>query len=176
MTRVIDRAIKRIALGDAELHQSCTVGMPDPQLDARVWLEGLGDALDITNNHVVACASPFTVGIGLNREQTRQAERSRVSVKFRKRDGDQHLLANVTLRTAGTVITAGQELSLFHVRSCDNYCRPRPLLLAYELYNAFESWRRDRNPEIRMSMLGARSMNAFFICPRPNSAALNMSS
>jgi flavin reductase (DIM6/NTAB) family NADH-FMN oxidoreductase RutF len=167
MTRVIDKAIKRITLGDPELHQSCTVGMPDPQLETRLWLEGLGDPLDITNNHVVACASPFTVGIGLNREQKWQAERSRPSVKFRKRDGDHRLLAKVTLRTAGTVIAAGQELSLFHVRGCDNYCRPRPLLFAYELYNALERWRRDKNPEIRMSILGARSMSAFFICPRP---------
>jgi len=167
MTRVIDKAIKRITLGDAEIHQSCTVGLPDPQLETRVWLEGLGDPLDITNNHVVACASPFTVGIGLNREQNRQAERRRLSVKFRKRDGDQSLLAKVTLRRAETLTGARQELSLFHIRSCENYCRPRPLLLAYELYNAFERWRTDRNPEIRMSMLGARSMTAFFICPRP---------
>ena len=145
MTRVIDKAIKRITLGDAEIHQSCTVGLPDPQLETRVWLEGLGDPLDITNNHVVACAVPFTVGIGLNREQNRQAERRRLSVKFRKRDGDQSLFAKVTLRRAETLTGARQELSLFHIRSCENYCRPRPLLLAYELYNAFERWRTDRN-------------------------------
>src|SRR5689334_23884884 len=103
MRRILDRTIKRITLGDAELHQSCTVGTPDPQLETRVWLEGLDDPLDITSNHLVACASPFTVGIGLTPDQNRQAERSHLSVKFRKRDGDQILLANVALRTAVNV-------------------------------------------------------------------------
>ena len=40
--------------------------MPDPQLEISIWLEGLGEPLDVTSNHVVACASPFTIGIGLN--------------------------------------------------------------------------------------------------------------
>jgi flavin reductase (DIM6/NTAB) family NADH-FMN oxidoreductase RutF len=165
MIRTIGKAIKQIALGD--LPQQCTMGMPDPQLEVRIWLEGLGDPIDITNNHVVACASPLTVGIGLDPERNRQTLQMRLSLKFRERDGDRRLLAKVGLRRSGTVTAAGQELSLFHIRSCNNYCLARPRLWAYDLYQSFMRWRKDKNPEIPMSILGARSMNVFFICPRP---------
>lgn len=168
MIGTLDKVIKRITLGDGEIRQSCTVGMPDPQAEIRIWLEGLGDPVDITNNHIVACASPLTVGIGLGPEQQkRRTPGTRLSVMFRQSDGDRRLLAKIGLRTAGTITAADQELSLFHVRSCSNYCRARPRLWAYDLYKALERWRKDKNPEIRMSILGARSMSAFFICPRP---------
>jgi flavin reductase (DIM6/NTAB) family NADH-FMN oxidoreductase RutF len=165
MIGTIGKAIKRAALGD--LPQQCTMGMPDPQREVRIWLEGLGDPIDITNNHVVACASPFIVGIGLDPERTRQTLRMRLSLKFRERDGDRRLLAKVRLRSSGSVTIADQALSLFHIRSCNNYCLTRPRLWAYDLYQSFKRWRRDKNPEIPMSVLGARSMNVFFICPRP---------
>lgn len=167
MRDALDRAIKRITLGDPELREAWTLGMPDPQGEVSVWLEGLGAALDITNNHVVACASPFTVGVGLEPDQSRRACGANLSLEFRERQGENRLLAKIELETAETLTGAGQGLSLFRIRSCRNYCRPRARLWAYERYKAFERWRRDKNPEIRMSMLGARSMSACFICPRP---------
>jgi flavin reductase (DIM6/NTAB) family NADH-FMN oxidoreductase RutF len=164
MIRTIGRAIKQVALGAADLPQQCTVGMPDPQLEIRIWLEGLSEPVDVTNNHVVACASPFTVGIGLNAERRSQA---RLSLKFRERDGERRLLAKMGLRAAGLVNIEGQDLSLFQIQSCDNYCLARPRLWAYDLYQSFVRWRSDKDPEIPMSILGARSMNVFFMCPRP---------
>src|SRR5947209_8577359 len=142
MMRTTLRAIKRIALGDADLPQQCTVGMPDPQMEVRVWLHGMGAPLDVTNNHVVACASPFTVGLGLDRETARRE----LSLQFQERDGDRSLLAKVGLRSAGSLEGGDRELSLFEVQSCRNCCLARARLWAYDLHQAFVRWRSDKNP------------------------------
>jgi flavin reductase (DIM6/NTAB) family NADH-FMN oxidoreductase RutF len=127
----------------------------------------LGDPIDVTNNHVVACAAPFTVGIGLDRDQELRASALDLSLKFREHDGNGGLLADVGLQKSETVTSADQALSLFHIRSCRNYCLPRARLWAYDRYQSFVRHRDDQNPEIPLSVLEARSMTAFFICPRP---------
>lgn len=167
MIRTIGKVIKKLALGEADVPQQCTVGMPDPQREIRIWLEGLGDPLDVTHNHVVGCASPLTVGIGLNPEQYSQSQQSRLSLKFREHDGEQRLLAQLELRPSGTISAPGRELPLFQIRSCGNYCLARHRIWAHDLYQFFVRWRAEKNPEIPMSIRGARSMNVLFICPRP---------
>jgi flavin reductase (DIM6/NTAB) family NADH-FMN oxidoreductase RutF len=167
MIRRIGKAIKKIALGEADVPQQCTLGMPDPQPEIRVWLEGLGDPLDVTNNHVVACASPLTVGLGVNPERYRQIRRPDLSLKFRERNGEQRLLAQLGLQASGTVSGSGQELSLFQIRSCANYCLAQHRLWAHDLYQFLVRRRAGKDPEIAMSIQGARSMNVLFICPRP---------
>lgn len=166
MIRPAIKAIKQLALGDADLPQQCTIGMPDPQAEVGIWLEQSGHEVDVTNNHVVACAFPFTVGIELNGEGSTRAPGIHF-LKIRERHGDRNLLAHVQLRKSGAVTANGRELSLFHVQSCNHYCLPRPRLWAYELYQSFIRRRSDKNPEIPMSMRAARAMNVFFICPRP---------
>jgi flavin reductase (DIM6/NTAB) family NADH-FMN oxidoreductase RutF len=167
MIHTIEKAIKKIALGEADVSQQCTVGMPDPQQEIRVRLEGMGDALDVTNNHVVACASPLTVGIGLSLERYGQASPTSPSLKFRECNGEQRLLAELRLQPSETISAAGQRLSLFQTRDCRNYCLPCHRLWAHDLYQVLVRRRTDKNPEIPMSIRGARSMNVLFICPRP---------
>jgi len=167
MVRTILKAVKKAALGSADVPQECTVGMPDPQQEIRIWLEGCGDPLDVTLNHVVACASPFTVGIGLNLERYEPNRRTGVLLRFQERNGGQRLLAKVALRPSETVSATGQELSLFQIRRCSNYCLPRHQIWAHDLHQALVRRRNDKNPEIPMSVRAARSMNVFFICPRP---------
>jgi flavin reductase (DIM6/NTAB) family NADH-FMN oxidoreductase RutF len=167
MKYAVKDLFEQLVLGRAALPQQCTLGLPDPQEEVRVWLEGMGSALDVTSNHVVACASPLLVGIGLDDGRRRQASSSTVSLKIRERCGKVRLLADVALQFCDEVQASGQELSLFRVRSCRNHCLSLPRLWAYDLYKSFRRWRRDKNPEIRMSILGARSMSALFICPRP---------
>ncbi|HEY7306422.1 MAG TPA: flavin reductase [Bryobacteraceae bacterium] len=166
MIRTIGKAIKKIALGEADVPQQCTIGMPDPQQEIGIWLEGFGDPLDVTNNHVVACASPLTVGIGVNRARYEPDQGTRLSLKFRERNREQRVLARLRLEASGTVSATGQDLSLFNIRSCSNYCLGRHRIWAHDLHQFFIR-RRDRNPDIPMSIRGARSMNVFFICPRP---------
>jgi flavin reductase (DIM6/NTAB) family NADH-FMN oxidoreductase RutF len=163
MIRTVGKAIKKITLGEADVPQQCTVGMPDPQLEIQIWLKGFGDPLDVTHNHVVACASPITVGIGVNSE----SPGTRLFLEFRERNGDQCLLARIGLQRSETVSAAGQDLSLFQIRSCANYCLAQHRLWAHDLYHYFVRRRGEKNPEIPMSIRGARSMNVFFICPRP---------
>jgi len=166
MIHVIKKAAKHIALGGANLSQQCTIGLPDPQTEVSVWLHGLGDPLDVTNNHVVACAAPFTVGIGLDGRLDRGKSPLSLSLKFCERNGERRLLADVGLRNFGSVKSARQPLSLFHIRSCRNCCLSRTRLWAYDLYQ-FIRRREDKNPEIYLSALASRAMAAFFICPRP---------
>jgi flavin reductase (DIM6/NTAB) family NADH-FMN oxidoreductase RutF len=163
MIRTIGKAIKKIVLGEADVPQQCTVGMPDPQMEVRVWLEGFGERLDVTSNHVVACASPLTVGIGINSERLQ----TQPALEFRERNGEQRLIAKLGLRQSGSISGAGQNLLLFQIRRCANYCLPRHRLWAHDLYQYLVRRRGDKNPEIPMSIRGARSMNVFFICPRP---------
>ena len=158
---------EQLVLGRAAVPQQCTLGLPDPQQEVRVWLEGAGSPLDVTSNHVVACASPLLVGVGLDDARRRQALSGTVSLKIRERCGKARLLADFALQFFDGVRAPGQELSLFRVRSCRNHCLSLPRLWAYDLYKSFRRRRRDKHPEIRMSILGARSMSALFICPRP---------
>src|SRR5689334_10663900 len=166
MIRAIKKVAKHIALGGANLSQQCTLGLPDPQTEISVWLCGLGEPLDVTNNHVLACPSPFTVGIGLEDYSDGGRSPRSLSLEFRERNGERRLLADVGLRSSEIVSSASQALSLFHIRSCRNWCLPLPRLLAYDLYQ-FIRRREDKNPEIYISALASRAMTACFICPRP---------
>ncbi|HZS55754.1 MAG TPA: flavin reductase [Bryobacteraceae bacterium] len=167
MIRSIGKTIKKIALGDADVSQQCTVGMPDPQTEIRVWLDGMRDPLDVTNNHVVACASPLTVGIGMNPEQSQRTRQSHPGLIFREYGGQQRLLARMRLQTSGSIWAGSQEMCLYQIRRCSNYCLAQHRLWAHDLYQFFVRHRAEKNPEIPMSIRGARSMNVFFICPRP---------
>jgi len=167
MIRPAIKAIKQLALGDADLPQQCAIGLPDPQAEIGIWLERSGGEVEVTNNHVVACAFPFTVGMELNRQPTTSAPGTPLFLNVRERHGGGRLLANVQLRKSGALTANGRELSLFHVQSCNHYCLPRPRLWAYELYQSFIRRRSNKDPEIPMSMRAARAMNVFFICPRP---------
>jgi flavin reductase (DIM6/NTAB) family NADH-FMN oxidoreductase RutF len=168
MLHAIKKAVRHIALRDADLPQQCTIGLSDPQTEVRVWLHGFGDPIDVTHNHVVACAAaPFTVGIGLDRNWNLETSARDLSLTFRESDGKGRLLADVGLRSSETLSSDNQSLSLFHIRSCRNYCLPRARVWAYDRYQSFVRHRDDKNPEIPLSVLEARSMTAFFICPRP---------
>ncbi len=166
MIRTIGKVIKKVALGEADVPQQCTLGMPDPQPEIRVWLEGWGDPLDVTNNHVVACASPLTIGLGVNPERHGQAH-ARLYLNFRECNGEQRLLARIGLQPSETLSAAGQELSLFEIRSCANYCLAQHRLWVHDLHQYLLRRRAGKDPEIPMSIRGARSMNVLFICPRP---------
>ena len=161
------KALKQLALGDADLPQQCAIGLPDPQTEVGIWLERSGHEVEVTDNHVVACAFPFTVGVDLNGYSRTAVPGAPISLKIRERHGGHRLLAVAHLRRSGAITANGRELSLFHVQSCNHYCLPRPRLWAYELYQSFIRQRSDRHPEIPMSMRATRAMNVFFICPRP---------
>jgi flavin reductase (DIM6/NTAB) family NADH-FMN oxidoreductase RutF len=159
-------ALRRVLLGNTNLPQQCTVGIPDPQTEVRVWLHGAGEPRDVTFAHSIACAAPFTICIGEGQgELDRTADK--LALRFQEADGKRRLLAELRLQHTATMVTTGPRLHLFQVRGSKNYCLPRSRLWAHYLHQAYLRWRHRGSSHIRISAGGAHAMIASFICPRP---------
>src|SRR5580704_4458926 len=110
------RTVRRALLGDSDLPQQCAVGLRGPQLEVRVELQGLRTPRDVTACHMIACASPFTIGVGLSAEWSMEvADAPELSLRFVEAAGDQRLLAEIELRLSSSVPAGTQELFLFEV-------------------------------------------------------------
>ena len=162
------RNVRSTLLGDADLPQHCAVGLRGPQSEIRVELHGLGTrpgVRDVTGRHMIACASPFTIGIGLDAEPSGS---SPLSLKFFEREGDQRLLAEIELRLSASVPAGEQRLCLFEIGGVQNYCLPKPRLWAHYLFLAYLRSRGTKKPgEIPMVARGVHAGIACFTCPRP---------
>jgi flavin reductase (DIM6/NTAB) family NADH-FMN oxidoreductase RutF len=156
-------ALKRMLLGKTNSPQQCTVGIHDPQEEVSVWLHGAGAPRDVTFEHSIACASPFTICIGGGDWQLRDAGKG-PTLEFREHDGEGRLLAELGLRHTATILTDGPALHLFQVNRCRNYCLSAGRLWAHYLHHAYLRWR--SSSHIRLSGLEAQAMTASFICPR----------
>jgi flavin reductase (DIM6/NTAB) family NADH-FMN oxidoreductase RutF len=156
-------ALKRMLLGETNLPQQCTVGIQDPQREVSVWLHGIGGPRDVTFEHSIACASPFTICIGGKDWQLRDTGES-PTLEFREHDGEGFLLAELGLRHTATILTDGQAIHLFQVDRCRNYCLSPGRLWAHYLHHAYLRWR--STSHIRLTACEAQAMTASFICPR----------
>jgi flavin reductase (DIM6/NTAB) family NADH-FMN oxidoreductase RutF len=156
-------ALKRTLLGKTNQPQQCTVGIHDPQAEVGVWLHGIGAPRDVTFEHSIACASPFTICIGGTDWQLGDAGKG-PALTFREHDGEGRVLAELDLRHTATILTNGPALHLFQVDRCRNYCLPAGRLWAHYLHHAY--LRRRSTSHIRLSTLAAQAMTASFICPR----------
>jgi flavin reductase (DIM6/NTAB) family NADH-FMN oxidoreductase RutF len=159
--------LRRMLLGKTNLPQQCTVGTHDPQAEVSVWLHGAGAPRDVTFGHSIACAAPFTICIGGGNGPLDQNAGKRLVLKFRERDGDKRLLAELDLCHTGAILTDGPALNLFQVHSCKNYCLPKGRLWAHYLHQAYLRWRHKGTSHIRISARAAHAMIVSFICPRP---------
>jgi flavin reductase (DIM6/NTAB) family NADH-FMN oxidoreductase RutF len=166
MLRLARKTLRRILLGNTDLPQQCSVALNDPQSEVEVWLHGLGPALNVTDSHVIACAAPSTIAMGLNVEQ-RIEPGTRVRLKFHERGGNRTLLGQLVLRSSAVVRTAGGDLHLFEVRSCRNYCQPKLRLLGYHLFQAWLWARNNKKTDVEMTPRAANAMTVLFSCPRP---------
>ena len=162
------RKVRSTILGDTDLPQQCAVGLRGPQSEIRVELHGLGTrpgVRDVTGRHMIACASPFTIGIGLDDEPSGS---SPLSLRFFEREGDQRLLAEIELRLSASIPAGDQRLCLFEIGGVQNYCLPKPRLWAHYLFLAYLRSRGTKKPgEIPMVARGVHAGIACFICPRP---------
>jgi flavin reductase (DIM6/NTAB) family NADH-FMN oxidoreductase RutF len=168
MLKQARKAIRRVVLGDADLPQQCTIAMRDPQSEVDVWLHGLGTALNVTNNHVIACASPSMVAVGLEpagRPQVKPG--TRLMLKFNERGGGAALIGQLGLRSSAIVRTNGGDLHLLEVRSCENYCLPRLRTWAYSLFQAWLRARTNTDTDVPLTARAAGAVNILFSCPRP---------
>lgn len=167
----VGEALKWLVFGSANLRQQCAIGLRDPQSEVSVWLHGLGVPRDVTYSNVMVAARPLTLGIGLEGKCDAVAtRRSRPSLEFRERRGENRLLGEIGLRLMESIPVGGEQLYLFEPRSCRNYCLPRARLWARYLYYAWRRWRARRRSDAPHPRMAARELHpifVFYICPRP---------
>ncbi len=163
MSLPVFRALKRLAMGDSNLPQQVTVGMRDPQSEITVWLHGLGEPVDVTSRHVMACVDPLIIGVVCDLPADGNLS---LLLRFEERRGTRRLLGEIRLRGPGTPPNS-DGLRLFHVLGSTNYCLPKAQLWIHYLYLMYRRWRFNNNPEIKITPRDAHTMVVFFICPRP---------
>jgi flavin reductase (DIM6/NTAB) family NADH-FMN oxidoreductase RutF len=165
------RFLRRAVFGSESFPQQCAIGSHEPQAEVLVQLHGIGAPRDVTCCNVMAAAKPFTIGIGLGREEDASViQRSRPSLQFQERGGEHKLLGKIGLRLREIISADTDRLGLFEVRYCRNYCLPGARFWVHCLYSVYKqslSSRRSKAHKIRMTALGVQSLAVFYICPRP---------
>src|SRR5580698_9914105 len=111
-------AIQKIIFGDTLLPQEFSLGLPEPQTEIAVWLHGVKEPLDVTWQHSMACADPFTICIRFGTKQMPFQDGShRLSLKFCERSGKGRVLGEIGLILTKTLLGADSELFFFEARS-----------------------------------------------------------
>jgi flavin reductase (DIM6/NTAB) family NADH-FMN oxidoreductase RutF len=164
----VREVIKKIAFGETLVPQEFTLGLPDPQTEITVWLDGAGAPIDITHRHSMVCAAPLTICVGFDAGQRPNAdELSQMKIRLCRRDGAKQLLGEVGLRPKTTVSRDEANLVLFEPRSSKNFCLSKTRLLIHYLLHADRQRRRDNTNGIRMTFLERRATMIMFIRPHP---------
>ncbi len=170
MVKRVRKVLKGLVFGSASFPQQCSIGLHDPQSEISVWLHGLGQPRDVTQNNVIASARPFTIGIGLERSPiSAEAGGTPLSLQFRERDGEQRLLGVIRLRLNEVTTVGLDQVGFFEILSCTNYCVPRARLWARYAQYGYQRWRSRTHPGSNVPMVGreVHSVFVFYICPRP---------
>jgi flavin reductase (DIM6/NTAB) family NADH-FMN oxidoreductase RutF len=164
----IRTAIKDGIFGETILPEEFATGIPDPQQEISVMLDGMGAPIDVTFRHSTACSEPFLLAIAFDEGQSPNAqELSRLSLKFYERSGQRHLLGEIGLHWKETVAVSGSELLLFAPRSVRNHCLPGLSLCAHHALHLLHQWKSGPTPGMRMSFLERRGAMVSFIRPHP---------
>src|SRR6202021_3207411 len=104
----IRTAIKDRIFGETILPEEFATGIPDPQQEISVMLEGLGAPIDVTFRHSTACSDPFLLAIALDQEQLPNSQQlRRLSLKFYERGGGGPLLGDIARGGKGRVPEGG---------------------------------------------------------------------
>lgn len=162
--------LKSLFFGPTGVRRHFDIGLRDPQAEVSVWLHGPDGPQDVTYRNVMACAHPFTIGIGLESNRIATTKQTRFSLQFRERDGRNELLGEIGLRLRDGIPVGSGQLRLFSVWNCRNYCLRRLEMWGYDLRCAYEQWsseKRDNSPKIRPTRLETRCISTFYTCPRP---------
>lgn len=160
------RLLKRALLGSTEIVQKFHMSLRDPQSEVDVWLHGWGDLIDVTHGHLMACAAPLTIAIGLapGRRKT-AASYPRLSLRFHEHAGEQRLLGKIGLHLDSSFRAGAQEIFLFRATDYSNHCLPWLPLHIHQLLQ--ERARRQSKDEVRIARGDNFAMTVFYICPRP---------
>jgi flavin reductase (DIM6/NTAB) family NADH-FMN oxidoreductase RutF len=165
------RAILRKFVFGPPIPQFCTVALPYPQAEVRVWLSGLGTPLDVTDNNVIATARPFTVGIGLkNIPDETSIQGAPLFLSFSDRFGADPVLGEIKLSYTETIRIGDRALCLFRASRSTNRCLPISVAWRRNLEFARNQRRTTRGPsppEKKMVLSELFALSTFYLCPRP---------
>jgi hypothetical protein len=164
----VREVIKKIAFGETLVPQEFTLGLPDPQMEITVWLDGAGAPIDVTHRHSMVCAAPLTICVGFDAGQRPSAnELTQMKIRLCRRDGPKQILGEVGLRPRATVYRDEADFVLFEPRSAKNFCLSKTRLWIHYLLHADRQRRRDNTNGIRMTFLERRATMVMFIRPHP---------
>jgi len=166
LLRPVRRFVRQQIYGPWDVGERFTLGLQDPQSDVTVWLDGLGERRNVTHNHLMACAAPFTIGIGFNQEESDAARNAKHLVLRFCENSDQQLLGEIYLRFASSLRVGSLELCFFQLASHRNYCLPRRYIWARDLKNALRK-RSPADKDVPITVRENRAMAVFYTCPRP---------
>ncbi|WP_263383113.1 hypothetical protein [Granulicella arctica] len=162
------KTLRRVLLGSAGRPQILDLPLHSPQAQVAVWLHGLGEPLEVTGCHAVACVAPFLLCIGLGSAGRRVPVRSqRLLLRLSERAGDERLLGEIRLRWVRTIATSGVELCLFRAVACTNFRLPMLRRWTRMFYSAHDRWKSRKTVAVKVSSLDVRCNEVVFICPRP---------
>lgn len=170
MMSQLRKIIRRTIFGDTLLPQAFTIGLTEPQTEITVWLHGMGAPIDVTRNHSMACADPFTVCLAFEEGQGPNKKSPRyLSMKFCERAGHKRVLGEIDLdlKSATVIPKLRVELILFRAQSSKNYCLPRAHILFHYLRQRYLLWRKHDSAGSEMSFLERRAVMVMFIRPHP---------
>jgi flavin reductase (DIM6/NTAB) family NADH-FMN oxidoreductase RutF len=163
-------AIRRFVFGDTLIPQAFTIGLVDPQAEITVWLHGMGEPIDVTNRHSMACADPFAVCVAFDEDRipaTTQLEH--LSLKFCERDRHRRMLGQIDLDGKSAVVApaTGAHLVLFRATHSANYCLPKIRIWTHYFFHRYSLWKKFDSAGRKMSFLERRAVMVMFIRPHP---------
>jgi len=165
---MLRNALKRLLLGGpTSFPQQFILGQQDPQSAVDVWLYGLGNRINVTNLHMMACGAPLTLCIGFDREQSAGVLAGKpIFLRFQERDGKQRVFGEIGLRFVSSFNAGTRVLCLFHTTHYKNYSLPPFYLWTHYLLYA-RSQRQTKDKDVPITAREVRAMIVFYLCPRP---------
>jgi flavin reductase (DIM6/NTAB) family NADH-FMN oxidoreductase RutF len=172
--------LKRFLFGGESIPQWVAIGLRPPQRLVGVFLEYRPEesvakqAIDITNNNVIASLKPLTIAVCLKSfqhlERTFSSAQSRVIVKTQY--DPRRTLGEVSLRFSRSIELPGSQSSeyrlvLFETAGSINYCLSRLGMLAYRYAESRRAQGTHNAFNLTLSPRQMRDLFVLYTCPRP---------
>jgi flavin reductase (DIM6/NTAB) family NADH-FMN oxidoreductase RutF len=161
------KVLKRMVLGSIDLPQKIDIELQDPQSMVDVWLHGLGDRLNVTHTHLMACIAPFTICIGFEEKYARNVGfDGPLVLRFHEHSGTRRCLGEIGLRFVSSFSVGKQQLCLYHLAHYKNHGLSQ--LRLWALYRRYaQTPPQDKDKDVPITARETRAMFVFYLCPRP---------
>jgi flavin reductase (DIM6/NTAB) family NADH-FMN oxidoreductase RutF len=164
----IRRALRAVIYGDTMIPQEFTICLNQPQDEIAVSLHGIGESVDVTNRHTIACCAPMVMAVSVETGHPAiRAKGESFSLRFVERKTHERTLGVVRLATSAVLSLGRSELILFKVLGSTNHCLPRLRLWTHYVPEAHSNWRKLPSFDVKMSSSEIRASQVAFIRPHP---------